>query len=95
MCLGVPGKIIELVNQDTLQRSARVSFGGVIKEVNTALVPEAQRGDYVIVHAGVAISALDEEEAKQTLDYLRQIEENWAEEDAEREASQSTKCDMP
>ena len=56
-------------------RSGRVSFGGIVKPVNLACVPEANAGDYVLVHVGFAISVVDEEEARQTLEYLRQMGE--------------------
>ncbi len=74
MCLAVPGKILSISGDDVL-RSGRVSFGGIAKEVNLACVAEARVGDYVLVHAGVAISVVDEAEAQQTLAYLRQIED--------------------
>ncbi len=74
MCLAVPGKVLSVVGED-LQRSGRVSFGGVVKEVNLAYVPEAKVGDYVIVHVGFALSIVDEAEANQTFEYLRQMEE--------------------
>jgi hydrogenase expression/formation protein HypC len=74
MCLAIPGKIIEITNSDELLRAGRVSFGGVIKEVNLAYVPEAGIDDYVIVHAGFAISTLDEKEALQVFEYLKEIE---------------------
>lgn len=66
MCLAVPGQVLK-VEQDTL-RTATVLFGGVTKSVSLALVPEADVGDYVIVHVGFAISKLDEEAAKRTLE---------------------------
>ncbi|ESA37678.1 hydrogenase assembly chaperone [Leptolyngbya sp. Heron Island J] len=72
MCLAVPGKIISIEGEN-LTRMGRVSFGGVIKEVSLAYVPEAQVDDYVIVHVGFAISKLDLQEAEQTLNYLKQI----------------------
>ena len=75
MCLAVPGKLIEITDEDPMARTGRVSFGGVVKEVNLACVPEAKPGDYVVVHVGFALSILDEEEATQVLDYLRQIDE--------------------
>lgn len=75
MCLAVPGRILEVQNEDPLLRAGRVDFGGVIKEVNLACVPDAGPGDYVIVHAGLAISRLDEEEARQTLADLRRMGE--------------------
>lgn len=56
-------------------RAGKVSFGGVIKEVNLAFVPEAKVGDYVIVHVGFALSVVDEEEAGRVFEYLRQMEE--------------------
>lgn len=75
MCLAVPGKLLNITNEDPLMRAGRVDFGGIIKEVNLALVPEAAAGDYVIVHVGVAISRLDEDEASRVFDYLRQMGE--------------------
>lgn len=72
MCLAVPGKIISITGED-LTRMGRVSFGGVLKEVSLAYVPEAQVDDYVVVHVGFAISKLDLEEAEQTLNYLKQM----------------------
>jgi hydrogenase expression/formation protein HypC len=74
MCLAVPGQVLSIAGED-LQRSGRVSFGGITKEVNLAYVPEARVGDYVIVHVGFALSVVDEAEARQTFDYLRQMEE--------------------
>ncbi|MBN1586379.1 MAG: HypC/HybG/HupF family hydrogenase formation chaperone [Candidatus Omnitrophica bacterium] len=74
MCLGIPGKIEALLDEGELTRSGKVSFGGITKEVNLAYVPEAGVGDYVIVHVGFAISKVDEEEAMQVFEYLRQIE---------------------
>ncbi len=76
MCLAVPGKIISTSGDDEpLTRTARVSFGGIVKEVNLAYVPEAQVGDYVIVHVGFAISRVDEAEALQVFEYLREMGE--------------------
>ena len=75
MCLAVPGKIISVEGQDSIVRSGRVEFGGIIREVSLACVPEAKVGDYVIVHAGFALNVLDEEQAQITLDYIRQISE--------------------
>lgn len=65
MCLAVPGQVLSI--QDDTLRTATVSFGGVTKSVSLALVPEAEVGDYVIVHVGFAISKLDEEAACRTL----------------------------
>jgi hydrogenase expression/formation protein HypC len=74
MCLAVPGKILNVSGED-FARMARVSFGGIIKEVSLAYVPEAQQGEYVIVHVGFAISVVDEAEALQTFEYLKQMGE--------------------
>jgi hydrogenase expression/formation protein HypC len=73
MCLAVPGKILSISGDRDLTRSGRVSFGGVIKEVSLAYVPEVQVGDYVIVHVGFALAKLDEAEAEQTLRDLAQM----------------------
>lgn len=73
MCLAVPGKIISISGDDPLMRSGKVSFGGVIKEVSLAYVPDVQVGDYVIVHVGFALSKVDEEAAEQTLADLQQM----------------------
>jgi hydrogenase expression/formation protein HypC len=75
MCLAVPGKIITITNTEPndLWKKGRVSFGGIIKEVSLAYVPEAQIGDYVIVHAGFALSILSEEDAMETLSILNEM----------------------
>lgn len=72
MCLAVPGRVIE-IDDSGFMRMARVDFGGVVREVCLAYVPEAQVGDYVIVHTGFAISRLDEAEAQETLRLLGEI----------------------
>jgi len=74
MCLAVPGRILSMQGED-LARTARVSFGGIVKEVHLAYVPEAKVGDYAIVHVGFAISLVDEQEALRTFEYLRQMDE--------------------
>jgi len=74
MCLAVPGQVLSIAGEE-LERSGKVSFGGITKEVNLAYVPEARVGDYVIVHVGFALSVVDEAEARQTFEYLRQMEE--------------------
>ena len=74
MCLAVPGKILTIQGAD-IERLARVSFGGIVKEVSLVYVPEANVGDYVIVHVGFALSVVDEAEALQTFEYLKQIGE--------------------
>ena len=75
MCLAIPGKITGISGDDPLMRIGKVDFGGILKEVSLAYVPEARLGDYVIVHVGFALSRVDEEEAKQVFAYLRQMEE--------------------
>ena len=69
MCLAVPGKVIE-IDRSTDPPMAKADFGGVRQRVCVAWVPDAKVGDYVIVHVGFAISVLDEEEAKRTLELL-------------------------
>lgn len=73
MCLAIPGQILSTAGED-LERMGRVSFGGVVKEVSLAYVPQAEVGDYVVVHVGFAISKLDIQEAEQTLHYLEQMQ---------------------
>lgn len=74
MCLGVPGKIVSVAGADPLLRAGKVSFGGVLREVSLAYVPEAGPGDYVIVHAGFAISTVDELEAGRVFAHLRALD---------------------
>jgi hydrogenase expression/formation protein HypC len=75
MCLAVPGKIVSIYDhEDPLLRTGRVSFGGLIKEVSLAYVPEAKVDDYAIVHVGFALSILDPQAAEQTLNDLHQIQ---------------------
>ena len=74
MCLAVPGKILSIHGED-LARAARVSFGGIVKEISLAYVPEANEGQYVIVHVGFAISVVDEAEALLTFEYLKKMGE--------------------
>lgn len=76
MCLAIPGKIKSIESQyNGLVRMAKVSFGGIIKEASLEMVPHAQIDDYVLVHVGVAISVVDEEEAKKTFRYLEEMGE--------------------
>jgi len=70
MCLAVPGRIVSMSGDEPFSRVAKVSFGGVVKEISLAYVPEAKVDDYVIVHAGFALSRVDEDEALKTLEYL-------------------------
>jgi len=75
MCLAIPGFVVEIIEESPLDRQARVSFDGIIKTISLALLPEVAVGNYVLVHAGVAISVVDEAEARQTFDYLKAIGE--------------------
>jgi hydrogenase expression/formation protein HypC len=75
MCLAVPGKILEIEPGALGMTMGKVSFGGIAKEVCLAYVPDAQVGDFVIVHAGFAISKLDEQEAMEVFQLLREIED--------------------
>ena len=72
MCLGVPGKITKIYEMNGM-RMGKVDFGGVTRETCLDFVPEAQLGDYTVIHVGFAISVLSEEEANKTLDMLREI----------------------
>jgi hydrogenase expression/formation protein HypC len=74
MCLAIPGKILSIQGEG-FARTAQVSFGGTVRDVSLAYVPEAEAGDYVIVHVGFAISLLDEAEAMRTFEYLKQMGE--------------------
>ena len=75
MCLAVPGKILSIDDKEPMSRQGKVSFGGIVKTVYLAYVPSAIIGDYVIVHAGFAISILDEKEAGRVFDYLDEMEQ--------------------
>jgi hydrogenase expression/formation protein HypC len=75
MCLAVPGKVLSITDATSLMRLGTVSFGGIVKEVSLAYVPEAQVGDYVLVHVGFAISRLDEQEAARVFACLQQMDE--------------------
>ncbi len=74
MCLGVPGQITEIYTIGAM-RMAKVDFGGVIREACIETLPEANVGDYTIVHAGFALNLLSEEEAQSTLDLLNELAE--------------------
>ena len=73
MCLGVPGRIETIQGDDPLTRTGHVSFGGVQREVNLSFTPEAELGNYVIVHVGFSISIVDEEEAQRVFSYLKEL----------------------
>jgi hydrogenase expression/formation protein HypC len=72
MCLAVPGKIVSVSGED-FARMARVSFAGIVKDVSLAYTPEAEVGNYVLVHVGFAISLVDEAEALRTLEALKEL----------------------
>lgn len=76
MCLAVPGQVVTI--DDDSFRTGAVSFAGIIKSVSLAMVPDAQAGDYVIVHAGFAISRLDEAAACRSLELYRTMAEQQA-----------------
>jgi hydrogenase expression/formation protein HypC len=73
MCLAVPGRIVSLAGDDPWTRTAKVSFGGVMKEVNMAYLPDVKVDDYVIVHAGFALSQIDEAEAVRMFEELSKL----------------------
>lgn len=75
MCLAVPGEVLSVDDSDPLMRKARVNFGGIVKEVSLALLPEAREGQYVLVHAGVGISVVNDEEAGKIFAYLEELGE--------------------
>lgn len=85
MCLAVPGRILSMSGDDPLMRVGRTDFGGIVKEINLAYVPEAAVGDYVLVHVGFAITVIDEAEAARTLEHLHALGE-LADEGADEEA---------
>jgi hydrogenase expression/formation protein HypC len=73
VCLAIPGKILEIQGQPPL-RSARVQFGGIVRQVSLDFVPEANVGDYVMVHVGFAISCVDADEAERTYKLLQEMD---------------------
>lgn len=75
MCLAIPGELLSTAGDDPLARTGRVSFGGIVKEVNLACVPDARVGDFVTVHVGLALSVVDRAEAERVFDYLREVGE--------------------
>ena len=72
MCLAIPGKVIEIQESGSL-RGARVQFGGIVRQISLDFVPEANLGDYVMVHVGFAISRVDAEEAERTYALLEEM----------------------
>ena len=75
MCLAVPGKIVRWLDREPLFARAEVVFAGVRRVCHMSCVPEAEVGEFVIVHAGVAISRVDADEAQRILDELRGLDE--------------------
>jgi len=72
MCLGIPGKLVEVHKQADLPMG-KVEFGGIVKDICLAYTPEAEVGDYVLVHVGFAISRIDEAEAQEIFSFLEEI----------------------
>jgi hydrogenase expression/formation protein HypC len=75
MCLAIPGRIVTVNGAEGVDRAGRVEFGGIVKDVSLAFVPDAAVGDYVIVHVGFAIARVDETEAARALEYMNMIGE--------------------
>jgi len=75
MCLAVPGKLVSVTGEDPLLRMGTVDFGGIKKDVNLSFVPEANIGDYVLVHVGFALNTIDEDEANRVFQYLDEMGE--------------------
>ena len=73
MCLGIPGKVLEVFQRDSLPM-AKIEFSGIVKEACLAYTPEAEVGDYVLIHVGFAISRIDEQEANEIFQYLDEIQ---------------------
>ena len=72
MCLGIPGKIVEIYQKDSL-RMAKIDFGGIVKEACLEYEPEAELGQYALIHVGFAISLMDEQEAQATLKLIKEV----------------------
>jgi hydrogenase expression/formation protein HypC len=75
MCLGIPGKVIDIQTNVAGIAMGKVDFGGIVKEICLAYVPEVKVGEYVIAHAGFAINTLDEQEAREVFETLKQMGE--------------------
>jgi len=90
MCLGVPGEILEISGDEPFTRRARVSFAGVEIDICLAGVPDAQVGEFVIVHAGFALNRVNREEAEEVFGYLRRIAELGEEELGDRSDSRTS-----
>ena len=94
MCLGIPGKLVEVYEQDGLAMG-KVEFGGIVRETCLAYTPEAEVGEYVIVHVGFAISRLDEAEAQEVFSYLDAIGEAGELEDEQARGSPESGAQAP
>jgi hydrogenase expression/formation protein HypC len=75
MCLAIPGKLIEIINDGHGMRMGRANFGGIVKQVCLEYTPEAREGDYVLVHVGFALSLVDEAEAEHTYAALKELQQ--------------------
>lgn len=75
MCLAIPGRVVSVSGDDPIMRVGRVDFGGIVKEINLAYVPEARVGDYVLAHVGFALAVIDHAEASRVFEYLKEIAE--------------------
>ena len=75
MCLGVPGKVVETYENEVGMVMGKVNFSGIVKEVCMAYIPDVQVGEYVVVHVGFAISKVDEKEAMEVFEFLKQMDE--------------------
>lgn len=74
MCLAVPAELVEITDQSELGRTGKARIGGVVREVNLTCVPEAHVGDYLLIHAGIAINVMADDEAEKVFEYLAEIE---------------------
>jgi hydrogenase expression/formation protein HypC len=74
MCLGIPGKVVSIVAEEGGLPTGKIDFSGIVKDACLAYVPEAKVGDYVIIHAGFAISVIDEASAQETFKYLDELD---------------------
>ena len=70
MCLAIPGQLLSIDGDDPITRTGKVDFGGIVKEVSLACLPEVEIGQYVLVHVGLAISIVDEAQASLVFEYL-------------------------
>ena len=74
MCLGIPGKVVSIAAEEGGLPTGKIDFSGIVKDACLAYVPEAKVGDYVIIHAGFAISVIDEASAQETFKYLDELD---------------------